>query len=120
MSNNESNTDANTFLPLAAADFQLLLILAERDAHAYGISQAVEAAKTGVTLEIGSLYRRLTRMEADGLIEERESAVPQDTPESRRKYYGITQLGRRVANAEATRLRAVLQLAESKSVIGAR
>lgn len=120
MSKTPSNSDPKSFLPLAPADLQLLLILAERDAHAYGISQAVEAGQTGVVLEIGSLYRRLTRMEAEGLIEERESSVPPDAPESRRRYYGITSLGKQVANAEAVRLRTVLDLAEAKRVIASR
>ncbi len=117
MSKKISNPDPTSFLPLAPADLQLLLVLAERDAHAYGISRAVEAAQTGVALEIGSLYRRLTRMEDDGLIEERDGLVPPDAPESRRRYYGITSLGRRVGAAEAARLRTVLDLAESKNLI---
>lgn len=117
MSKKPSNSDPKSFLPLAPADFQLLLVLVERNAHAYGLSKAVEAAETGVRLEIGSLYRRLTRMEAEGLIEEVDVSVPPDAPESRRRYYGVTKLGRRVAGAEATRLQAVLQLAESKNLI---
>jgi len=112
--------DTEQFLPLPSADFQLLLILAERDLHAYGISRAVEANATGVALEIGSLYRMLTRMESEGLIEERDGPAEDDAPESRRRYYGITPLGRRVAKAEATRLRAVLDLAESKRLIALR
>ena len=117
MSKKTAKPAAESFLPLAPADFQLLLILVERDLHAYGISQAVEAAKTGVRLEIGSLYRMLTRMETEGLIEERDGPAKPDAPESRRRYYGITPLGRRVAKAEASRLRAVLDLAESRRLI---
>ena len=117
MAKKQYDSEPKSFLPLAPADFQLLLVLVERDAHAYGLSNAVEAAETGVKLEIGSLYRRLTRMEAEGLIEERDGQVPPDAPESRRRYYGITKLGRRVAQSEATRLQAVLQLAESKNLI---
>jgi DNA-binding PadR family transcriptional regulator len=120
MSKEPSNTDASSFLPLPPADFQLLLILSERELHAYGISRAVEADKTGVCLEIGSLYRMLTRMEARGLIEEREGSAPSDSPESRRRYYGITALGRRVAKGEAARLRAVLDVAETKKLIALR
>jgi DNA-binding PadR family transcriptional regulator len=120
VSKKSPNTAAESFLPLPAADFQLLLILAERELHAYGISRAVEAGKTGVRLEIGSLYRMLTRMETQGLIEEREGPAEPDAPESRRRYYGITALGRRVAKAEASRLRAVLDLAESKRLIATR
>jgi DNA-binding PadR family transcriptional regulator len=118
--NSKTPNDARQFLPLPPTDFQLLLILTERDLHAYGISRAVEAEMTGVVLEIGSLYRMLTRMESQGLIEERETPVDSDAPESRRRYYGITPLGRRVAKAEAARLRAVLDLAESKKLIGLR
>ncbi len=117
MPKKSSSTNAKSFLPLAAADFQLLLILTERDLHAYGISRAVEAGKTDVRLEIGSLYRMLTRMETQGLIEEREGSAAPGAPESRRRYYGITPFGRRVARAEAARLRAVLDLAETKRLI---
>lgn len=117
MSRKTTSTAAKSFLPLPPPDFQLLLILAERDLHAYGISQAVEGGKTGVRLEIGSLYRMLTRMETAGLIEERDGPAEPDAPESRRRYYGITPLGRRVAKAEASRLRAVLDLAESRRLI---
>jgi len=120
MSKKSSNVDSRSFLPLPPADFQLLLILSEREMHAYGISRAVEADKTGVHLEIGSLYRMLTRMEAAGLIEERDGNAPPDSPESRRRYYGITALGRRVAEGEAARLSAVLELAESKRLIAQR
>lgn len=120
MSKDQPVPELRDLLPLAPADFQLLLVLTERDAHAYGLSKAVEAGKTGVRLEIGSLYRRLSRMVAEGLIEETEGVAQPDTPESRRRYYGITKLGRRVARAEAARLRAVLELAESKKLIAAR
>lgn len=120
MSKKAALPDPASFLPLAPADFQLLLVLAERDAHAYGLSKAVEASETGVVLGIGSLYRRLTRMEAEGLIEERDGPAPPDTPESRRRYYGITPFGRQVAEAEAVRLRAVLQMAESRNLIASR
>jgi DNA-binding PadR family transcriptional regulator len=120
MSKKPSQSDTKSFLPLPAADLQLLLILAERDLHAYGISRAVEAGKTGVRLEIGSLYRMLTRMEDQGMIEEREGPARSDAPESRRRYYGITPFGRRVARAEVTRLRAVVDLAESKRLTASR
>ena len=112
--------ELESFLPLAPADLQLLMVLVERPLHAYGISQAVEARETGVPLEIGSLYRMLARMETQGLIEEREEDDRAAGAESRRRYYGITRLGRRVATAEAERLRAVIRLAETKKLIRAR
>jgi DNA-binding PadR family transcriptional regulator len=112
--------DLETFLPLAPADLQLLMVLVEQPLHAYGISRAVETRETGVSLEIGSLYRMLTRMEGQGLIQEREGDDRATGPESRRRYYGITRLGRQVAAAEAERLRAVVSVAESKNLIRAR
>lgn len=109
------------FLPLAAADFQVLLVLMDTDLHAYGIAKAVEEQPAGrVRLEIGSLYRMLARMLDRGLIEERPAAsLEHSGPQSRRRYYGLTDLGRAVAKAEAERLREVLGVAQSKQLLEA-
>lgn len=110
-----------TLLPLAPADFQLLLVLLDGELHAYGITKAVERQRKGrVPLEIGSLYRMLSRLLEQGLVEERP-AKPHDTGvAARRRYYRITPLGRRVAKAEAARLRDVLEVARAKDLLPAR
>ena len=108
-------------IPLKPTDFQLLLILADGPLHAYGISRAVEEQEKGsVHLEIGSLYRMLSRLTGQGLIEDLGKDPQASTPAENRRYYSITAFGRRVARAEARRLREVLEVARSKDLLPAR
>lgn len=102
------------YLPLPAHDFQVLLALAEGPRHAYGLAHAEGETSDGIVrLELGSLYRVLARLTAAGLIESdgRDGAVGQ---EAKRRYYRLTTFGRRVAEAEAARLQAVVRLARRR------
>jgi DNA-binding PadR family transcriptional regulator len=102
-------SDPRRFLPLTPFDFQVLAILATRELHGYGIVQAAaEAFADQPTLDVGSLYRIIGRMLDDRLI--REAKPPRDGPSDKRvrRYYECTDLGRAVARAEASRLRALL------------
>jgi DNA-binding PadR family transcriptional regulator len=115
-------TDPRDLLPLPSQDFQVLLTLAEGPRHAYGLAKAVESQPAGgVRLEIGSLYRILARLTTLGLIEEGPAGVGRPTGhEARRRYYRLTTFGRRVAEAEAARLQAVLKLARRHKLVSAR
>jgi DNA-binding PadR family transcriptional regulator len=109
------------FLPLSSHDFQVLLVLAEGPRHAYGLARAVEDAEDGgVRLELGSLYRILARLTTQGLIA--DTGGPRDAGggDSRRRYYCLTPLGRRVAEAETTRLESVLALARRRRLAQSR
>ena len=100
--------DSNDFLPLSPMDFQVLLLLHE-PRHGYGIVQAGDKLfPSEPPLEIGSLYRVISRMLERGLIHEVKR--PPDTPRDHRKrrFYVATELGLEVAHAEATRLHALL------------
>jgi len=103
-------TDPRDLLPLAPHDFQVLLALAEAPRHAYGLSQAVDD-EGGVRLEIGSLYRILSRLTDAGVIEDFDPPADAAGHEARRRYYRLTAFGRRVAGAEAERLAGALRLA---------
>ena len=107
------------FLPLAPLDFQILTLLAGRELHGYGIVQAAaESFPDQPALEIGSLYRIISRLLDDGMI--REVDPPPADPGDRRvrRYYTITPLGRRVARAEAERLRAMLASPAALRLLG--
>lgn len=107
--------DAEAFLPLPAATFQILLALGGGARHGYAILQEV-AARTGgeVRLGPGTLYRSIQRMQEQGLIvESRERPDPEDDDE-RRRYYAITAFGEAVARAEARRLSRMLELARAR------
>jgi DNA-binding PadR family transcriptional regulator len=109
------------FLPLAPLDFQILTLLAGRELHGYGMVQAAaEAFPDQPGLEIGSLYRIIGRLSDQGLI--REVPPPRLEPADQRvrRYYTVTGLGRRVGQAEAERLRALLAHPATLRLLGAR
>ena len=123
-----ANRDADaehedTFLPLPTAVFHILVALADRDRHGYSIMQDVAARTDGkVRLSAGTLYSAVRRMLEQGLIEElRDSrhrgSPPRDNDDQRRRDYRLTQLGRRVALAEARRLRDMLSQAQATGLI---
>lgn len=77
-----------------------------------------ELRATGrLRLSPGTLYSAVKRMLECGLIEEGTGTgfEPFDT----RRYYRITAFGRRVAQAEADRLMALLDLARARNLIEA-
>ncbi len=107
--------DPERFLPLSPQEFQILLSLADRDRHGYGIMQEVEA-RTGGSMRLGpgTLYGAIKRMRGPGLIAEAEERVEGD---ERRRYYRLTSLGRAVAVAEAARLAALVEAARGKRLL---
>ncbi len=97
------------FLPLKPLDFQVLTALAKRELHGYGIVQATKVQfPDQPALELGSLYRIISRMLDQELI--CEVPPPATCPADRktRRYYTITRLGLSVIRAEAARMRALL------------
>lgn len=103
-----------SLLPLPPATFHILLAVADQDRHGYAIIQEV-AARTGgeVRLSAGTLYRSIQRMVELDLIEETADRPAADLDDERRRYYRITAFGRQVAQAEAERLHALVQLART-------
>jgi len=103
-------------LPLTSQEFHILVALADRDQHGYGIMQDV-ATRTGGKLRLGAgtLYGSVKRMLERGLIvelteRERPEAASDD---ERRRYYRLTPFGRKVAKAEAARLSEMVEQARA-------
>jgi DNA-binding PadR family transcriptional regulator len=92
-------------LPLADAVFQILVALAARERHGYGIMHDI-ADRTGGKFRMspGTLYGSIKRMLEQELIEESEERPDPALDDERRRYYRITAFGRRVAGAETERL----------------
>ena len=102
-------------LPLHPLEFQILLALTAGDAHAYAVVCAIEEQQPeGKPILPTNMYRRIWRLVSHGLVEE----VPGDISDTARprKHLSITPLGRRVAVAEATRLRSLLLQAKGVGV----
>ena len=104
------------FLPLHPLEFQILLSLVDGVAHAYRIVQQVEERQPSWSRILPTnLYRRIWRLASLGLIEEVRCEA--SLGERSRKYFDILPLGRRVASAEAERLRQLLAQAVSTGVV---
>ncbi len=112
-----SGRQPEEFLPLSPQEFQILLSLADRDRHGYGIMQEV-AERTGGDMRLGpgTLYGAIKRMRGPGLIEE---AGEREEGDERRRYYRLTPLGRAVAMAEAGRLASLVAAARGKRLLPA-
>ena len=118
MVTSKAEPDPQSLLPLPTASFHILVALADRDRHGYAIMQDVAARTQGkVRLGPGTLYSSIRRMLEQGLVEEvRENPDPENHDE-RRRYYRLTQFGRRVATAEARRLKDLLNQARATGLI---
>jgi DNA-binding PadR family transcriptional regulator len=106
--------------PINHSEFHILLALADRERHGYGIMQEVEERSAGtMRLGPGTLYGAIKRMLAAGLIEESaKRPTAKDDDQRRRCYYRLTSLGRTVATEEAARLAALVRTAEAKRLVG--
>jgi DNA-binding PadR family transcriptional regulator len=103
-----------SFLPLPAATFHILMAVAEEDRHGYAIIQDV-AARTGGELKLsaGTLYRSIQRMLEQGLIIETAERPDPEFDDERRRYYRISPFGAAVAKAEATRMSKLVKWARA-------
>ena len=99
--------------PLSPVTYHILLALADRDRHGYGIKKAVLDQSAGtIRLGPGTLYAAIRRLEVDGWIEESDWRPDPELDDERRRYYTLTRRGLGVLTAETERLRTTVRLAE--------
>ena len=110
--------DAASLLPLMPAEFQILLALADRQRHGYGIMTEVKERTRGrVVLGPGTLYGTIKRLLKRGLVADVAERTDPSLGDERRRYYRLTELGRELAEAEARRLAEVVGDARAKALI---
>ncbi len=110
-----------SFLPLKPHWFHVMLSLADREQHGYGIMQEVLERTDGkVHLWPATLYGTLKRLIEEELIEESEERPAAELDDARRRYYKLTRLGRRVLAAESERLEDLVRLLRAKRGIAKR
>ncbi len=103
--------------PLPTAAQYILLALAGRDLHGYGIVQEVQQLSGGsYRVGPGTLYDNLKKLMAGGLVTDSRRAEGGD---DERRFYQITATGRHVLAAEVSRLQNIVaahfRLGEPKS-----
>jgi DNA-binding PadR family transcriptional regulator len=99
-------------ISLAQSEFYILLSLAIKERHGYEIMKQVEHDSGGkMLLGPGTLYGSIKRMLQSNLIEE----IVGDNP--RRKYYRLTEEGRKTLAFELERYNDVVELARQAGLI---
>jgi DNA-binding PadR family transcriptional regulator len=113
--------DPRSLLPLTPLAFHVMLALADEARHGYGIIREVDTRTDGlIRLRSGTLYTLLQRLLAEDLIVESEDRPDPDQDDERRRYYAVSDLGRRVLAAETRRLEAAVSEAKRKNVLKAK
>ncbi len=103
---------AESFLPLKPVVFHILLALAERDSHGYGVIRNVRERSGGrIKLETGPFYRHLKKL-LDGKLVVESERRPADDDARRGTYYRLTELGREVVAAEGRRMAGLVSLTD--------
>ena len=94
--------------------FHILIALGHGPAHGYAIGKDVEEQSGGrLDPSTGTLYQALHRLKEEGLI---ASVEPPERSDERRKYFKLTERGRRAAEAEARRLHALVRTARKRKL----
>lgn len=104
--------ELNNELPLREPTLFIMLSLSPGPKHGYAILKEVEELSDGrVQLSTGTLYGAIKRLLDRGLIRRVKDPLPNDTDRDR-KAYALTELGRRILNAEVVRLEKLVSLAK--------
>ena len=100
---------------LTAAEFQVLVALADGEKHGYGIGKEVASRTDGqVRLRAATLYTVIKRLLEQGYIDESMARPDPESDDERRRYYRLTPRGRKAAEAEALRLETTARQARAK------
>lgn len=106
-------------LPLSESTFLILVSLDDKPKHGYAIMKEVQSLSQGrVTLSTGTLYGAIKRMLKDNWIR-RVELVDEEEDARQRKFYALTNRGRRVLGAETARLRELVEIAGRRLALGA-
>ena len=107
-----------SYLPLTPAVLDIMVALGNEELHGYAIMQEVRRRTAGQRrLAPGTLYRSLKQMEQRGWVAQSEERPEPNLDDERRRYYRLTEIGRRVALAEVERLEGLVGAARLKGFI---
>ena len=99
-----------SYLPLTESTFYILLSLAPGRKHGYAILKDVkDLSRERVNLTTSTLYTAVGRMLDQDLIERLDDDADDPSPGLPRKSYALTELGRRVLEAETVRLQGMVK-----------
>ncbi len=112
--------DLEKHLPLTPAVFHILMALSDGEKHGYAIMRVVKETSGGrMVLGPGTLYGAIKRLQRESLITESDYRPDPVIDDARRRYYELTDFGRRVLIAESERLADLVTYARQKDLLGA-
>lgn len=112
-------SESGNHLPLTPAVFHILLALSDGKKHGYAIMREVELTTEGrMTLGPGTLYGAIKRLLKASLITESDYQPDPILDDSRRRYYELSDLGRKILAAESERLANLVEYARRKDLLG--
>lgn len=107
--------ESTDLLPLSPLLLQILVTLADGERHGYAILREIRSrANAALDPGAGSLYGAIQKLLSGGAIEVCHERPHPHLDDKRRRYYRITECGRRLAAEEVERLREVVRLAHPK------
>ncbi len=102
---------------LTPSVFYILLALCDRERHGYGIMKQAEYDSDGkIKMGPGTLYGNIKRMLADKLIEEAYEKTDNKPGSERRKYYRLTESGRKQLSMELERYSNAIELSKRRNL----
>ncbi len=105
-------------LPLRPNDYHILFALLDGPRHGYAISRLISEETAGqIRLEAANLQRTVQKLIRNGLVEESGWRPAPEEDDERRRYYALTDLGKRAVAADAARMRGVVDAAEAKQLL---
>jgi DNA-binding PadR family transcriptional regulator len=110
-------TPPGKFLPLHPLELRILMILLGGPSHGYAVVQEIERREgTAGKIYPANLYRRMRDLLAKGLVED-APAPARESPDHRRRYFRVTELGAEVVRAETERLKELLAEARERGLL---
>ena len=114
----KNSAEPEDLLPLTAAVFHILLALADAERHGYAIMDHVAQTTDGqISMGAGTLYGTIKRLLQSKLIEESDERPDPEMDDERRRYYRLTEFGRRVMTAEAQRYARLVKVARARGLL---
>ncbi len=117
--NTSRSARIDALLPLKPQDYHILFVLLDGECHGYRMVKEIERQTSGqIRMEAGNLYRSIRRLMKQGLVAESGRRPAAESDDERRRYYRITDFGKKVFAAETSRMRSVVEAAEARVGIG--
>ena len=118
MSERERPNRIDDLLPLSRLDFLVLLVLTDGERHGYGIVKEIEDRTEGKVQPLpGNLYAVMRRLMESGLVTRALDGSDSEPEIRNRRYYRITDTGRRVLAADAAMMRSLVGEAAARDLI---